>query len=697
VQFVDEPTREDHILDVVLSNEPGLVTRISTDSPFSTSDHSTVVFDLLFETTSKANADQIIRKYVWKHADYNTLNNYLYSYRWDQLFSVNFTADDIWRAFTEILNRAISLFVPSVETRTDGLSRKKFRRYPKYIRQLASRKQCLWRRLRQNSCNIKLRSTYRTVANQYKQAVRDLEIRTEQSVIDSKNTGAFYKYVNGKTSTQGNINMLIDDNGTIISDDDKKAELLNNYFGSIVNGVTTNATHSSIISRQVSSHIMIDFISFTPTKLIAAAKRIKAKKTTDPDGYSNILLKQVMPSLAYPLSLMYSSLLSISQVPTAWKRAIITPIHKKGPTSNPANYRPISITSVFCKLMERIMVTDLLTYLSENSLITKHQHGFMSRRSTLTNLLESVHDWTLSLANKTVTSVVYIDFTKAFDLVPHAKLLQKLESYGIQGYLLKWINSFLSNRIQCTKIGQDLSSWTPIYSGVIQGSCLGPLLFLLYINDITDNVAPAVTMKMYADDVKLYTEISNGEHVIDLQHTLNQIHCWSKTWQMPISLTKCSIMNISHSDAEEGANLMLGNTTLQESTELKDLGIMIDKHLNFKNHINYVVKTAYARANSIRRCFVSRHLPSLLQAYKIYVRPLLEYNTQVWSPFSVQQITAIENVQRKFTKCMPGLNKLPYYQRLAKLDLESLEIRRLRADLILAYKIVFGIIIFRLI
>jgi ribonuclease P/MRP protein subunit RPP40 len=290
------------------------------------------------------------------------------------------------------------------------------------------------------------------------------------------------------------------------------------------------------------------------------------------------------------------------------------------------------------------------------------------------------------------TSVVYIDFTKAFDLVPHAKLLQKLESYGIQGYLLKWINSFLSNRIQCTKIGEDLSSWTPIYSGVIQGSCLGPLLFLLYINDITDIAAPAVTMKMYADDVKLYTEISNGEHVIDLQHTLNQIHCWSITWQMPISLTKCSIMNISHSDAEDGANLMLGNTTLQESTELKDLGIMIDKHLKFKNHINYVVKTAYARANSIRRCFVSRHLPSLLQAYKIYVRPVLEYNTQVWSPFSVQQITAIENVQRKFTKCMPGLNKLPYYQRLAKLDLESLEIRRLRADLILAYKIVFGII-----
>jgi hypothetical protein len=150
-------------------------------------------------------------------------------------------------------------------------------------------------------------------------------------------------------------------------------------------------------------------------------------------------------------------------------------------------------------------------------------------------------------------------------------------------------------------------------------------------------------------------------------------------------------MNISQSNAEEGATFMLGSATLQKSTEVKDLGILIDKHLSFKNHINYVVKTAYARANLIRRCFVSNHLPTLLQAYKVYVRPLLEYNTSVWSPFSAQQITTIENVQRKFTKCLPGLNKLPYHQRLAKLDLESLELRRLRADLVLTYKIVFGI------
>jgi hypothetical protein len=275
------------------------------------------------------------------------------------------------------------------------------------------------------------------VAIQYKRAVRDYEIRIEKSVIDSKNTGSFYKYVNSKTTTQGNINILIDDNGTIISDNNGKAELLNSYFGSIISSAAPNTARDSNISKRVPNHTSIDSIDFTPTKLIATSKKIKAKKTTDPDGYSNILLKQVIPSLAYPLSLMYNSFFSISQIPAAWKRAIITPIHKKGPTSNPANYRPISLTSVFSKLMERVVVTDLLTYLRENNLITKHQHGFMNRKSTLTNLLESVNDWTLSLAHKATTSIVYIDFTKAFDSVSHTKLIQKIEAYGIQGHLLK--------------------------------------------------------------------------------------------------------------------------------------------------------------------------------------------------------------------------------------------------------------------
>jgi hypothetical protein len=179
VQCVNEPRREDHILDVVLTNEPSIVTRLSTDLSFSTSDHNTVEFDLFFKATSKTNMSQTIINYLRKKADCNALNSYLYNYRSDQLFSVNFSADNIWKAFTEVLNYAISLFVPEVATRLNGLSRQQFKRYPSLVWQLTSRKHCLWRWLRQNPSKADLRSTYKTVAIQYNRAVCDYEIRIE--------------------------------------------------------------------------------------------------------------------------------------------------------------------------------------------------------------------------------------------------------------------------------------------------------------------------------------------------------------------------------------------------------------------------------------------------------------------------------------------------------------------------------------
>jgi hypothetical protein len=144
-------------------------------------------------------------------------------------------------------------------------------------------------------------------------------------------------------STRGNIVILIDNSGNIVSDDGSKADLLNSYFGSVI---TPNDTSAPIIAKRVPSNTSIDSIEFSPTSLITAAKKIRAKQTADPDGYSNYLLKQIIPAVAFPLSIMFNSFLSISQIPAAWKRAIITPIFKKGLVSNPVNYHPISLTSV---------------------------------------------------------------------------------------------------------------------------------------------------------------------------------------------------------------------------------------------------------------------------------------------------------------------------------------------------------------
>ena len=164
------------------------------------------------------------------------------------------------------------------------------------------------------------------------------------------------------------------------------------------------------------------------------------------------------------------SFMSVGQIPAEWKSAIIIPLHKKGMSSDPSNYRTISLTSVFSKLMERVVVLDLLAYLQSNNLINKQQHGFLKKRCTATNLLESLNDWTLNIENGRRQPIAYIDFAKAFDSVCHSKLLAKLRQYGVCGSLLEWIGNFLTDRTQQTRVGQSrpMSKISVIISGVIQ-------------------------------------------------------------------------------------------------------------------------------------------------------------------------------------------------------------------------------------
>jgi ribonucleases P/MRP protein subunit RPP40 len=416
--------------------------------------------------------------------------------------------------------------------------------------------------------------------------------------------------------------------------------------------------------------------------------------TCDPEGFPPYLLKQVGRSVAYPLSLIFNSFMSISTIPSVWKHAVITPIYKKGLQSNPGNYRPISLTSIFSKLMERCIATKILDFLQTSKLLSNHQHGFLPKKSTLTNLLESVRDWTLSIENKAREAVVYIDFTRAFDLVQHSKLLHKLRSYGITGGLLNWIESFLSSRTHCTKVGDAISTPTSIRSGVIQGSCIGPLLFLIYIDDITQCIQQPVSIKLYADDVKLYTSIESVSDCSPLQSCIQRISEWSVTWQLPMSVGKCCSLNIAtqHNKLPPIPTFQLGNQLLPTCSQVRDLGIIVDESLTFNINIATIVQKAHARSNLILRCFTSKHCPSLLRAYKTYVRPLIEYNSPVWSPTTKCNIDRIEKVQRQFTKRLPGMKGLSYGDRLTFLNIPTLELRRLRTDLLLTYKIVFGLI-----
>ena len=373
-----------------------------------------------------------------------------------------------------------------------------------------------------------------------------------------------------------------------------------------------------------------------------------------------------------------------------WKNANVTAIYKKGNRQIPGNYRPVSLTCIACKVLETIVREQIIDHLKQNKLFSKQQFGFIGGRSTTMQLLKVLNDWTSILDRGGSIDVVYFDFMKAFDKVPHHRLLMKLESYGIGGAALEWIRAFLVNRKQRVMVNGVASEWINVTSGVPQGSVLGPILFVLYINDLPDVVDVDSNIYMFADDTKLYREMSDVKDEAILQDDINKMEEWSNEWLMSFHPEKCKVLKMGRpiSDLSDMFNpYALSGHHLEVVENEKDIGVIIDCDLSFDKHIAEKVNKATRIVNIIRRSFMYLDEESFLNLYKALVRPHLEYANQIWAPKLQRQIDSIENVQKRATKLLPGYENLSYEDRLRKPNLPTLTYRRLRGDLIETYKI----------
>ena len=331
--------------------------------------------------------------------------------------------------------------------------------------------------------------------------------------------------------------------------------------------------------------------------------------------------------------------------------ANVAPIFKKSNRGLAENYRPVSLTCITCKLLEHIVCRHILDHVEDHKILTNLQHGFRSGRTCETQLITTTHDLLSSFNSKSQIDVAILDFSKAFDTVPHAGLLGKLEHYGIDSKILLWITNFLNNRKQRVVVDGSFSNFADVESGVPQGTVLGPLLFLLHINDLPSCVNSKV--RLFADDCLLYREIKNNQDQIDMQRDLDALVDWGSTWGLKFNAKKCNIMRVSRSRKPLQHFYSLGSEILLKGCpkKLRDT------------------------------------------AYISLIRPALEYSCSVWHPHKKGNKDKIEKVQRRAARFVSNnfRRKASVSEMLHNLGWQSLDSRRQDQRLVLFYKIINGL------
>ena len=404
------------------------------------------------------------------------------------------------------------------------------------------------------------------------------------------------------------------------------------------------------------------------------------------------LIKACAEEVAPVLINIFQMSLDSGELPEDWRTANVVPIFKKGEKCVPQNYRPVSLTSVCCKFLEHIVCKHMLTHLESYKILTDLQHGFRSGHSCESQLIITLHDLFDAYNNFDQVDLVIIYFSKAFDTVPHQKLLHKLKNYGIDGRLNKWIENVLTKRKHRVVVDGEMSSFGDVLSGVPQGTVLGPLLFLLHINDLPAHVKSKI--RLFADDCLLYRAIKNLRDLEIMQEDLASLELWAESWRMKFNASKCYVMSLHRTQTPKTKFYQLNGHILQKVTENPYLGLIIRDDLKWSTHIS---KTC-AKANSTLG-FIKRNLRNCDShfketAYVSLVRSVLEYSCSVWDPHYDQDITSVEKVQRNAARFVK--NDYGRYSSVSDMmtDLKwkPLQQRRREHRLTLLYKIINNLV-----
>lgn len=529
--------RDNKILDLTISNLNCIVQR--ENSPFV--DEDTIYHPSLSITASTTHKIKRVnfktcssKQYNFRKADYNKLYEAIALTDWSYLDTCTEVNDCCHKFYTKLYS-LFDKFVPLQKNNT------KRHLYPKwYTTQIINnirqkhKFHRLYKRTQKQQDLDKFKHLRSLIKIQTQKAYKDFVTKTESNIHDDP--AQFWNFINSKKGITRIPGKITFDDITY----NTPTEIVNafkNYFNTVFQKSTSYKNNVSIFNN----HPLISVNTVSEDDVVSAVKKLKNKQTTGPDLVPSFLLKDCVSILAKPILKIINLSLTSSTFPETWKSTKICPVHKKGSTSMVTNYRPIAIISNVAKIFETILHKHI--YRQVKHLISPDQHGFVENRSTTTNLCCFSQFATEILDQRGQVDVIYTDFSKAFDRVDHGILLTKLHSAGFSIPLLSLIKSYLTERnLFVSYSGYKSTSFNPT-SGVPQGSNLGPLLFLLFINDITDTIDSNVLI--YADDIKIYLPIYQIQDSVILQQNLNNIYEWSLINRLDLNISKCKVVTFT--------------------------------------------------------------------------------------------------------------------------------------------------------
>lgn len=681
------------ILDLAFVSEPDDVELLEPPTPLLKIDdhHKPLVLrvDTNIDLMQHASNPNLHETYDFRHCNFAELNATISSVDWTGLFHGK-TTDETVCIFYEILHGILNEYVSRRRSRCHPFKHPWWTSELQHLRNVLRKARRRYFRTKTNENLENLRAIEAHYNECQNASFRSYILRMETTA--KQDPSSFWNFVRNRRRSNRIPTDMTFENRTADSPE-TLADMFADFFENV--HCSNSPTFSPDNLRQCPVFdLNCPLLEITSADVVSALKELDVSKGPGTDNLPPVFLKECSESLQKPLCAIFNKSLRDCTFPELWKTASIRPIFKSGSCHAIDNYRGISILCCVAKVFESLVHGAL--YTAAQPFISEYQHGFVKKRSTTTNLMTFTNFVSNAFRNKAQVDAIYFDFSKAFDRVPHDLAVAKLSHLGFPRWVTDWLHSYLTERKAFVCINGTQSRHFSITSGVPQGSVLGPLIFVLFVNDLCYRLKSEKVL--FADDLKLYRTISSLVDCCALQTDANEIQLWCLENGMELNTKKCKCITFTRRSSSIQFEYAIGPDILERVESIRDLGVTIDSKLQFNDHISITTAKGFAALGFVRRCTHKfRDIYAMKTLYCSLVRSVLEYAVCVWSPHHTTQIIRMERVQRCFIRY--ALRQLPwsnpadlpdYGSRCALIALETLSSRRKNLQRLFIFDLLVG-------